>query len=204
VRVTRAYRFGAHHVTSTVGVQLSLGTLLTDVETLREIFSPIDGLVNNAGVSFEGVLSMMRTSQIERLVRVNTSLPCHPHQVRSSINDGRWHAERIVNVASIIGSGYKGPAVYGATKAPMPGFTRSFTRDVGPLGINVNSVAPGFIDTEKTQRLKDEQRQEIIRRSAPGPLAQIDDGANAVGFLPSDMAGKITGTVLTVDAGNTA
>jgi 3-oxoacyl-[acyl-carrier protein] reductase len=112
---------------------------------------------------------------------------------------------RVVNVASIIGfTGYSGLAVYGATKASMLGFTRSLAREVGRMGVNVNSVAPGFVDTEMTQGLKDEQRQKIVRRSALGRLAEIDDVANAVEFLLSDKAKNITGTVLTVDAGNTA
>ena len=107
-----------------------------------------------------------------------------------------------MNVASIIGfTGYSGLAVYGATKASMLGFTRSLAREVGRIGVNVNSVAPGFIDTEMTHGLKDEQRQQIIRRSALKRLAEIDDVANAVEFCWADKAKNITGMVLTVDAG---
>jgi 3-oxoacyl-[acyl-carrier protein] reductase len=72
------------------------------------------------------------------------------------------------------------------------------------MGVNVNSVAPGFVDTEMTRGLKDEQRQKIERRSALRRLVEVDDVANAVEFLLSDKAKNITGTVLTVDAGNTA
>jgi 3-oxoacyl-[acyl-carrier protein] reductase len=176
----------------------------TLVKTVRKKFGPIYGLVNNAAVSFEGVLSLMHNSQIEQLVRVNTLSPIvlTKYVVRSMLADG---GGRVVNVASIIGfTGYSGLAVYGATKASMLGFTRSLAREVGRMGVNVNSVAPGFVDTEMTQGLKDEQRQQIIRRSALGRLAEIDDVANAVEFLLSDKAKNITGTVLTVDAGNTA
>jgi len=77
-------------------------------------------------------------------------------------------------------------------------------REVGRMGVTVNSVAPGFIETEMTEGLKDKQRQQIERRSALKRLAGIDDVANAVEFLLSDKAKNITGTVLTVDAGNTA
>jgi 3-oxoacyl-[acyl-carrier protein] reductase len=176
----------------------------TLVRTVRKRFGPIYGLVNNAAVSFEGVLSLMHNSQIEQLVRMNTLSPIvlTKYVVRSMMADG---GGRVVNVASIIGfTGYSGLAVYGATKASMLGFTRSLAREVGRMGVNVNSVAPGFVDTEMTQGLKDEQRQQIVRRSALGRLAEIDDVANAVEFLLSDKAKNITGTVLTVDAGNTA
>ena len=176
----------------------------TLVRTVRKSFGPIHGLVNNAAVSFEGVLSLMHNSQIEQLVRVNTLSPIvlTKYVVRSMMADG---AGRIVNVASITGfTGYSGLAVYGATKASMLGFTRSLAREVGRNGVNVNSVAPGFVDTKMTEGLKDEQRQKIVRRSALGRLAEIEDVANVVEFLLSDKAKNITGTVLTVDAGNTA
>jgi 3-oxoacyl-[acyl-carrier protein] reductase len=94
--------------------------------------------------------------------------------------------------------------VYGATKASIIGFTRSLAREVGSLGINVNVVAPGFIDTEMTQSLNGHQRDQVVRRSALRRLAATGDVANAVEFLLSDKAKNITGTVLTVDAGNTA
>jgi 3-oxoacyl-[acyl-carrier protein] reductase len=112
---------------------------------------------------------------------------------------------RIVNMASITAfTGYSGLSVYGATKASIIGFSRSMAREVGRMGVNVNSVAPGFIETDMTQGLKGEQRQQIERRSALKRLADIEDVANAVEFLLSDKSRNITGTVITVDAGNTA
>jgi 3-oxoacyl-[acyl-carrier protein] reductase len=112
---------------------------------------------------------------------------------------------RIVNVASIIGfTGYNGLSVYGASKASMLGFTRSLARELGRLGINVNAVAPGFLDTEMTQSINDDQRRKIARRSALRRLADVEDVADAVEFLMGDKAKSITGTVLTVDAGSTA
>jgi 3-oxoacyl-[acyl-carrier protein] reductase len=174
------------------------------VRTVRKNFGPIYGLVNNAAISFEGALSLMHDSRIEQLVRVNTLSPIILTKcvLRSMMVDG---AGRIVNVASIIAfTGYSGLAVYGATKASMIGFTRSLAREAGRMGVNVNSVAPGFVDTDMTQGLNEDQRGRIIRRSALGRLAQIDDVANAVEFLLSDKAKNITGTVVTVDAGSTA
>ncbi len=174
------------------------------VKTLRKDFGPIYGLVNNAGISFDGVLALMPTSQIEQLVRVNTLSPMilTKYVVRSMMADG---GGRIVNMSSITAfTGYSGLSVYGATKASIIGFSRSMAREVGRLGVTVNSVAPGFVETDMTQGLKDEQRQQIERRSALKRLADIDDVANAVEFLLSDKAKNITGTVITVDAGNTA
>jgi 3-oxoacyl-[acyl-carrier protein] reductase len=174
------------------------------VRKLRKEFGPIFGLVNNAGTSVDGLLALTRDSQIEQVVRLNTISPIvlTKYLVRSMIADG---GGRIVNISSIIGStGYSGLSVYGATKASLLGFTRSLAREVGRMGVNVNSVAPGFVDTEMTQSLTEEHRQQIARRSALRRLAGADDVADAVEFLLSDKAKNITGTVLTVDAGNTA
>jgi 3-oxoacyl-[acyl-carrier protein] reductase len=172
--------------------------------TLRRQFGAIYGLVNNAALGTDGLLANMKNSQIEELLRVNTLAPVmlSKYLVRSMMADG---GGRIVNVTSIIGfTGYSGLSVYGATKASMIGFTRSLAREVGRLGINVNAVAPGFLDTELTQGLGDEQRQQVARRSALRRLADVDDVADTVEFLMGDKAKSITGTVLTVDAGSTA
>jgi 3-oxoacyl-[acyl-carrier protein] reductase len=174
------------------------------VRKLRKEHGPLFGLVNNAALGLDGALAMMHNSQIERLVRVNTLSPIvlTKYVVRSMMSEGQG---RIVNVASIIGfTGYSGLSVYGATKASMIGFTRSIAREVGRLGINVNAVAPGFVDTDMTHGLTGEQRAQVLRRSALKRLADTDDIANAVEFLLSDKAKSISGTVLTVDAGATA
>src|SRR5437660_5223073 len=128
------------------------------VSTLRKDLGPIYGLVNNAAVGLDSVLALMHNSEIERLVRLNTLSPIvlTKYVVRSMMADG---GGRIVNVASITGfTGYSGLSVYSATKASIIGFTRSLAREVGRKGVNVNSVAPGFLDTEMTQGLKEEQR----------------------------------------------
>ena len=171
---------------------------------LRKEFGPLFGLVNNAALGTDGALALMHNAKIEQLVRVNTLSPLvlTKYVVRGMMADG---GGRIVNVASIIGfTGYSGLSVYGATKASMIGFTRSLAREVGRMGVNVNAVAPGFMDTEMTQGLPDAPRQQIARRSALHRLADVGDVADAVEFLLGDRAKSITGTVLTVDAGNTA
>jgi 3-oxoacyl-[acyl-carrier protein] reductase len=171
---------------------------------LRERFGPIYGLVNNAGLGTEGILATMPESSIEELVRVNTVAPIilTKYVVRSMMNEG---AGRIINISSIVANtGYNGLSVYAATKAAMIGFTKSLAREVGRLGITVNAVAPGFLETELTATMSDEQRQRVARRSALQRLAETRDVAEAVAFLLSDKARNITGTVLTVDAGSTA
>lgn len=174
------------------------------VRDLRQQFGAIHGLVNNAGTSSEGLLATMHNAQIEAMVRLNTVAPIvlTKYVVRHMMTEG---AGRIVNMSSIIGTtGYNGLAAYGATKASLIGFTKSLAREVGKLGITVNAVAPGFIETELTSTMSAQDRDRIAGRSALKRLAQAEDVANAVAFLLSDAARNITGTVLTVDAGNTA
>ncbi len=171
---------------------------------LRDSCGPLYGLVNNAAIGTEGVLATMPTPAIERLVRLNTLAPLvvTKHAVRSMMSAG---SGRIVNMSSIVAStGYAGVSVYAATKASMVGFTRSLAREVGGLGITVNAVAPGFVDTDMTAGLNEAQRATIARRSALKRTPGVDDVAHAVSYLMSDRARNVTGTVLTVDGGNTA
>jgi len=171
---------------------------------LRREFGPIFGLVNNAGIGSDGILAMMPDARIEELLRVNTLAPIilSKYVVRSMLADG---GGRIVNMASIVATtGYKGLSAYAATKASLLGFTRSLAREVGPAGITVNAVAPGFVETSMTHGMEASHRAQIERRSALQRLPEPEDVANAVEFLLSERAKNITGTVLTVDAGNTA
>jgi 3-oxoacyl-[acyl-carrier protein] reductase len=174
------------------------------VKGLRDEFGAIYGLVNNAGIGAEGLLANMHNSEIESLVRLNVTSPIvlTKYVVRQMMADG---AGRIVNMSSIIAAtGYNGLSVYGATKAAATGFTRSLAREVGRTGITVNAIAPGFVDTELTQSLSDEQRQRIAGRSALRRLPEADDVARMVEYLLGDGGRNVTGTVLTIDAGNTA
>jgi 3-oxoacyl-[acyl-carrier protein] reductase len=174
------------------------------VKQLHGEFGPIYGLVNNAGIGASGILTMMPDRLIGDLIHLNTVSPIvlTKYIVRAMMSGG---GGRIVNIASIVAfTGYRGLAVYSATKASIIGFTRSLARELGTLGITVNAVAPGFIDSEMTEALSVQKREQIVRRSALMRLAEVSDVANAVEFLLSDMAKNITGTVMTVDAGNTA
>lgn len=174
------------------------------VKSLRDEFGPLFGLVNNAGIGTEGLLATMHNSEIEALVRLNVLAPMilTKYVVRHMMAAGEG---RIVNISSIIAeTGYNGLSVYGATKAAANGFTRSLAREVGKVGITVNAVAPGFIATELTQSMDDAQRQRIAGRSALRRLPDADDVAAMVEYLLGEGGRNVTGTVLTVDAGNTA
>src|SRR3954468_17797029 len=174
------------------------------VRHVRQEFGPIYGLVNNAGLGTDGLLATMQNPHIEALVRLNTLAPIllTKYVVRNMMADG---GGRIVNVSSIIAfTGYNALSVYAATKASMIGFSRSLAREVGRLGITVNAVAPGFVDTDMTRGLGGEDRDRIMRRSALQRLAEVEDVANAVDFLLGEGGRNITGTVMTVDAGSTA
>lgn len=174
------------------------------VKDLRQQHGPIYGLVNNAGLGSEGLLATMPMKQIETLIRINTLSPIAITRqvVRSMMSEGQG---RIVNMSSIIAStGYSALSVYAATKASMVGFTKSLARELGRAGITVNAVAPGFIETAMTESLDAERRAQIARRSALQRLADADDVARAVEFLMGEGGRNITGTVMTIDAGNTA
>ena len=174
------------------------------VKSLRREFGAFYGLVNNAAVGLSGILANLSDSAIEQAVRLNVVSPLTltKYVVRSMMTG---QGGRIVNVSSVVSvTGYSGLSVYSATKASLAGFTRSLAREVGPLGITVNAVAPGFLDTEMTHDMNPAQRAQVARRSALQRMPEVVDIANAVDFLFSEKARNITGTVMTVDAGNTA
>ncbi|MGH7617500.1 MAG: SDR family NAD(P)-dependent oxidoreductase [Gemmatimonadaceae bacterium] len=193
-----AIHFQAFDLSDTTGIPAL-------VKSIRKQFGSIYGLVNNAGVGTSGLLARMPDEDIERVVRLNTVSPIvlTKYVVRAMMADGG--AGRIVNVASIVATtGHSGLAVYGATKSSLVGFTRAMAREVGSLGITVNAVAPGYVDTDMTAELVGDDRERVVRRSALKRLVDIGDVASAVEFLLGDGAKNITGTTITVDAGATA
>jgi len=177
------------------------------VKHVSRKFGPLYGLVNNAAIGSAGLLSNMPNADIEKLIRLNVVSPITltKYMVRSVMARGGAGGGRIVNISSVVSStGYSGLSVYSATKSSLLGFTRSLAREVGPLGMTVNAVAPGFVETDMTHDLTPPQRKKIASRSALQRMAEVDDVAHAVAFLFSENAKNITGTVMTVDAGNTA
>jgi 3-oxoacyl-[acyl-carrier protein] reductase len=174
------------------------------IRTLRAEVGPIYGLVNNAGIGTAGLASQIRDEEVERLIRLNVTAPIllTKHVLKSMLAQGEG---RIINMSSVVSlTGYSGLSAYSASKAALNGFTGSLAREVGPAGITVNAVAPGFIDTEMTQSLQGDARAKIARRNALHRLAEVSDVANMVAFLMSDKARNITGTIMKVDAGGSA
>jgi 3-oxoacyl-[acyl-carrier protein] reductase len=174
------------------------------VAGLRRRHGPIYGLVNNAAIGTEGVLAIMPNAEIERLLRLNSLSPIilTKFVVRGMMSDGRG---RVVNLSSIIAStGYNALSVYAATKASMIGFTKSLAREVGRVGVTVNAIAPGFINTAMTSSLAPDQRKRVADRSALRRLAEVEDVANMTAFLIGEAGRNITGAVMTIDAGSTA
>jgi len=174
------------------------------VRSLRQQFGPLYGLVNNAGTSTEGLLATMPDPDIEALIRLNTLSPImlSKYVTRGMMAQGRG---RVINISSIVAScGFNALAVYSATKASLIGFTRSLAREMGRVGVTVNAIAPGFIDTELTKGLGEKDRDKIVARSALRRLAEPQDVAGMAAFLMSEAGRNITGTVMTVDAGGTA
>jgi 3-oxoacyl-[acyl-carrier protein] reductase len=174
------------------------------VRGLKSEFGAPYGLVNNAGLGTSGLLSNMRDAEVQRLIQLNTASPIlmSKYVVRAMMVEREG---RIINMASIVAAtGYSGLSVYSATKASLIGFTRSLAREVGQLGITVNAVSPGFVATEMTHDLTESQRGQIARRSALHRMPEPIDVARSVEFLLGDGGRNITGTVTTIDAGNTA
>ena len=180
---------------------------LTDIAAipaLRERRGPIYGLVNNAGVGSGGLLANMANDDIEATLRLNTLAPIvlTKYVARGMMAAGRG---RIVNIASIVAvNGYSGLSVYSASKAALTGFTRALAREVGRVGVTVNAIAPGFVDTEMTRGLDADQRERIVARSALRRLAEAEDVAAMAALLMGEGGRNVTGSVLTVDAGATA
>jgi 3-oxoacyl-[acyl-carrier protein] reductase len=168
---------------------------------LRARENAVSILINNAGVTRDGLLARMKDEDWDTVIETNLSSVFRMSKacLRPMMRARRG---RIVNITSIVGTiGNAGQANYAAAKAGIVGFTKSLAREVGARGITVNAVAPGFIDTDMTRALSDEQRNALLNAIPLARLGAVDDVAKAVGFLVSQHASYITGETIHVNGG---
>jgi 3-oxoacyl-[acyl-carrier protein] reductase len=174
------------------------------VKAVVDRWGQIDVLVNNAGVARDGVLPLVPDDDIDTVVDLNLKGTIYMTRLVSRRMLTRGHGH-IVNVSSIVGrAGYRGLSVYSATKAALDGFTRALARELGSRGIIVNGVAPGYLRTEMSHGLDDDQLAQIVRRTPAGRLGEPDDIARAIRFLTDPANTYLTGHILVVDGGLTA
>ena len=171
------------------------------MEAIQKEFGHVSILVNNAGITRDNLLMRMKEDEWDSVIQTNlTSV----FRMSKACLRGMMKARhgRIITITSVIGAtGNPGQANYAATKAGAAGFSRSLAREVGSRGITVNTVAPGFIDTDMTRILPEKQRNALQEQIALGRLGDVRDVANAVAFLASDAAAYITGETLHVNGG---
>ncbi len=181
---------------------------VTDAESVKTVIKSIDTevgaisiLVNNAGITRDNLLMLMKEDQWDDIMQTNlTSVFRLSKAVIRSMMKAR--KGRIINIASVVGlTGNAGQTNYAAAKAGIMGFSKSLAREIGSRHITVNTVAPGFIDTDMTRALPDEQRETLIKQIPLGRLGAAADIAHAVAFLASPQAAYITGETINVNGG---
>ncbi len=185
----------------------STDALRAFVDRVAGRFGRIDHCIANAAVAHEGLVATVRDDEIDAMLDVNLrgSIVLVRECVRQMlIRPVDATAASVVVISSVVaGRGSSGLAVYAATKAGLEGFAKSLAREVGPRGIRVNVVAPGFLETDLSASLSERDRGRIARRTPLGRLGQPDDVVGVIDFLTSPRAAFITGQVLTIDGGST-
>ncbi len=178
-----------------------VGQVQAVVEEIARHFAPPLVLVNNAGITRDNLLMRMKEEEWAAILDTNlTSVYRLSKACLRGMMKARWG--RIVNIGSVVGAtGNPGQANYAAAKAGMVGFAKSLAREVGSRGITVNTVAPGFIDTDMTRELPEAQRKALLETIPLGRLGEAEEVAHAVSFLCSDRAAYITGETLHVNGG---
>ncbi len=171
------------------------------ISTIKERSGAVNILVNNAAVTQDNLF--LRMKEEEWLQVIETDLTSIFRLSKACMRDMlKAHWGRIINIGSVVGStGNPGQANYCAAKAGVIGFSKSLALEVGSRNITVNTVAPGFVTTDMTNALTDEQRESIFQRIPMQNLGTVEDIAAAVVFLASDLAGYITGQTLHVNGG---
>jgi len=171
------------------------------IKSIKDEFGAISILVNNAGITRDNLLMMMKDDQWNDIIQTNlTSIfKLSKAVVRPMMKSRKG---RIINIASVVGlTGNPGQTNYSAAKAGILGFSKSLAREIGSRNITVNTVAPGFIDTDMTRELPEEQRDALTAQIPLNKLGDPQDIANAVAFLASPEAGYITGETINVNGG---
>ena len=171
------------------------------IEAVADEFGPTSILVNNAGITRDQLLMRMKEEDWQAILDTNLS---SVYRTSKAVLRGMMKARkgRIISIASVVGvTGNPGQANYAAAKAGIIAFSKSLAREIGSRGITVNVVAPGFIDTDMTKTLTDEQRNALMGQIALGRLGAPADVAEAVAFLASPAAAYITGETLHVNGG---
>lgn len=181
---------------------------ITNAELLKNLFSQlkkskviIDIVINNAGIMEDAVLQMVKTESIKRTFDTNVFalIDISKRASRLMIRNKKGS---IINLSSIIGTnGSKGQSIYSASKAAVIGFTKSLSKELGPLNIRVNSIAPGFIITGMTEGITDCIVQDNLKSISMGRLGTTKDVANVILFLASDLSAYVTGQIIGVDGG---
>jgi 3-oxoacyl-[acyl-carrier protein] reductase len=171
------------------------------IKTVTDSFATPAVLVNNAGITRDNLLMRMKDEEWDDIISTNlTSIFRMCKAVMRSMMKARYG--RIINISSVVGStGNAGQANYAAAKAGMVGFSKSMAKEVGSRGITVNTVAPGFIDTDMTKELSEDIKNTLLGSIAAGRLGQPEEIAHAVSFLASEQASYITGETLHVNGG---
>lgn len=171
------------------------------VSEIHKEFGRVDILVNNAGITKDTLLMRMSEEQWDDVINVNLKSTFNFTKAVVPIM-ARQRQGSIVNISSIVGlNGNPGQANYAASKAGIIGLTKSVAKEMGARNIRVNAIAPGFIATEMTDALPQEVKDDYAKRISLRRLGQGEDIANVVLFLASDLAGYVTGEVITVDGG---
>ena len=171
------------------------------IDNIANVSGSINILVNNAGVTKDTLLMRMKDEDWDEVINTNLKsvFKLSQHVIKGMMKN---RYGRIINISSVVGHmGNAGQTNYAATKAGIAGFTKSLAQEVGSRGITVNSVAPGFIDTDMTKGLTEEQRKSLLTHIPLAKLGQPNDIAQAVSFLASDHASYITGETIHVNGG---